>query len=216
MNYRLALPAPRAAALALALSIPLALATAAPAIRGVPNLRTINDRVYRGGQPSDEGFRNLAAAGVKTIVDLREHDERSKQEKRLVEALGMKYVNIPMKGMHTPDDKQVAHALKILNDDKAAPVFVHCKRGADRTGLVLACYRIEHDNWSNAEALQEARDYGMYWYQFPLQKYVLGYRPHSDGLTDRAADVTDAGRELGENAVEKLKDLSRSVTEIFK
>ena len=72
--------------------------------------QTVNDRVYRGGQPTDRGFRELAAAGVKTVVDLREDDERSKDEKRLVKALGMRYVNIPMKGMTTPSDKQISTA----------------------------------------------------------------------------------------------------------
>src|SRR4051812_22097316 len=155
-------------------------------IRGVPNFHTVNDRVYRGGQPSDEGLRNLAASGVKTIVDLRDEDEHIKDEKRVVKALGMRYVSIPMHGMHSPSEKSVAHALKALNDDHGGPVFIHCKRGADRSGVVLACYRMEHDNWSNREALDEARSYGMSWYQFPLIRYVSSYRPRgqSHGLAD--------------------------------
>ena len=77
--------------------------------------------------------------------------------------------------MTTPKDKQISHALREMNDTSRGPVFVHCKRGADRTGVVVACYRIEHDNWSRREALGEARDHGMSWYQFPLQKYVMNY-----------------------------------------
>src|SRR2546426_1139871 len=86
---------------------------------------------HRRGEPSEEGFRNLAASGVHTIVDLREDDARSKREKKLVKSLSMHYLNIPMRGMHTPHRKQVEHALKVLNEEKAGPVFIHCQRGAD-------------------------------------------------------------------------------------
>ena len=158
-------------------------------VTGVPNFQTVNSGVYRGGQPSEEGFRSLAAAGVTTIVDLREDDSRAKHEKKFVKSLGMKYINIPMKGMHTPERKQISHALKALNDDKGGPVFIHCKRGSDRTGVVLACYRMEHDGWTNQKALSEAREYGMSWYQFPLSRYVLAYHPHeNDGVLDAIKD----------------------------
>src|SRR5205085_4317127 len=139
---------------------------------------------FRGGQPSDEGFRNLASMGIKTVVDLRESGHRSDSEKKLVKRLGMRYVSIPMKGMKTPSSNQVSRALRALNDHSSAPVFIHCRRGADRTGVILACYRIEHDKWDNHQALQEARGYGMSWYQLPLQRYVLAYRTkeNSDSL----------------------------------
>src|ERR1044071_9643253 len=145
----------RAALFAFAVCLPLT-ASDIVSIRGIPNFHTVNDRVYRGGQPSEEGFRNLAAAGVKTIVDLRDEKEHIKYEKHLVKDLGMHYVSIPMRGMHTPDEKSVSHALKALDDDHG-PVFIHCQCGADRTGVVLACYRIDHDRWSNREALSAAR-----------------------------------------------------------
>src|SRR5439155_25132281 len=182
-------------------------------IRGVPNFQTLNDRVSRGGQPSEEGFRNLAASGVRTIVDLREDDARSKREKKLVKSLGMRYVNIPLRGMHTPHHKQIEHALKVLNEEKAGPVFIHCQRGADRTGVVLACYRMEHDRWSNREALDEARSYGMSWYQFPLIRYIMGYRPHepAGGLAGAAESV----RGHAGDAVDSLKDLPKRGTGIF-
>ena len=60
----------------------------------------------------------------------------------------------------------------MLEDNSAGPVFVHCQRGADRTGAVIASYRIEHDGWDNARALKEAMSNGMRWMQFPRQKYI--------------------------------------------
>jgi protein tyrosine/serine phosphatase len=156
----------------------------------VPNFQAVNEHVLRGGQPSEEGFRNLAARGVKTIVDLRKRDGRSKSEEKLVNSLGMRYVNIAMKGMHTPSDEQIRRALMVLKDDSAAPVFVHCRRGADRTGAVVACYRVQHDNWDNPKALHEARGYGMSWYQFQIKRYVLSYK--AQGESGAVADAADS------------------------
>jgi len=178
-------------------------------ISGVPRYSVVDDHVSRGGQPTGEGFRSLTAAGVRTVIDLQEKGERSKDEKHLVEALGMKYINVPMHGMKTPDDKQISKVLKVLEDEKAAPVFIHCKRGADRTGLAIACYRIDHARWGNREALDEARDRGMYWYQFPLQRYIMSYRPHGDGILESA-------EQAGEGAVDTLKKLPASIGSIFK
>ena len=75
---------------------------------------------------------------MKTVIDLRGSEHSMADEKRIVESAGMKYVSIPMRGMATPTDQQVLSALKIMNDPAAGPVFVHCKRGADRTGAVIA------------------------------------------------------------------------------
>lgn len=171
-----------------------AVASADSGVKGVPNFHVVNDQVLRGGQPTDVGFKNLADRGVKTIIDLQEEGDRAKGEKRLVKALGMKYINIPMKGMTTPTEKQISHALKALNDTSDGPVFIHCKRGADRTGVVVACYRVQHDGWQNRKALSEARDYGMSWYQFPLQRYVKSYEPHNSSALD-PSEIADSIRD---------------------
>jgi tyrosine-protein phosphatase SIW14 len=155
--------------------------------QGVPNFHQVNDQIFRGAQPTDEGFRNLAKLGIKTVIDLREADDRSMAEKRVVEAAGMRYVSVPMRGMHTPTDEQVSQVLKLFDDRGAGPVFVHCRRGADRTGAVVACYRIGHDGWDNQKALGEAKSLGMSWMQRALQSYVLQYRPQQSVATAGAA-----------------------------
>lgn len=144
---------------------------------GVHNFWKINDQVYRGAQPTDAGFKSLAKLGIRTIVDLRLDGEHSQaEEQRLVESAGMKYVSVPMQGMATPENRDVLRVLAILENPEAGPVFVHCRRGADRTGALIACYRIGHDGWENKQALSEARHLGMSWYQIALQHYVLGYQ----------------------------------------
>ena len=176
-----AFPLPRRVAVCLlAVCLPVALEAASLPLPGVPNFQRVNDLVYRGGQPLDAGFTSLAKLGIRTIVDLREIGEHSQaQEQELAETAGMRYVSVPMKGMSKPTDEQVLKVLALLNDPAAGPVFVHCHRGSDRTGAVIACYRIGHDHWDTGKALKEARSYGMSWYQLGLKNYVQHYQPQS-------------------------------------
>ena len=178
-------------------------------VASIPNFHAVNERVYRGGQPSAQGFVDLSRLGVKTVLNLREEDDTSKYEKKLVKELGMRYVHVPMKGMSTPSDQQISKSLHVLDDPDAGPVFVHCQRGADRTGAVIACYRVKHDNWRNAEALAEARQYGLSWYQFQLQRYVSRYEPRdsvADGITEKAADI-------GRGSIDLFKKLGTAATD---
>jgi len=144
----------------------------------VPNFQKVNEEVYRGAQPTEQGFKRLAGLGIKTVIDLRQIGEHSQgDEQKAVEANAMRYVSVPMKGMSTPTNEQVSTVLALLEDKAAEPVFVHCRRGADRTGTVIACYRISHDHWDNEKALSEARSYGMSWFERAMQHYVLRYEP---------------------------------------
>jgi protein tyrosine/serine phosphatase len=87
----------------------------------------------------------------------------------------MNYVSVPMKGVVVPTNEQIAKVLAVLNSE--GPVFVHCKRGTDRTGAVIACYRIAHDRWQHQQALQEAKSFGMGMAQFGLKHYVMAFQP---------------------------------------
>jgi uncharacterized protein (TIGR01244 family) len=159
----------------LVLAVPLWAADAAAP--GVPNFHEVSARIYRGAQPQGEGWDSLAKLGVKTVIDLRPGSEHSTTaEKRAVEAAGMHYVNVPLSGVHAPPDRKISQVLGLM-DDSASPVFVHCRRGADRTGTVIACYRVRHDGWSNRRALREATSYGMSWIEFGMQRYVLSFHP---------------------------------------
>jgi tyrosine-protein phosphatase SIW14 len=171
------------------LTLPALAASSDYAVPGINNFHAVDQQVYRGAQPTDEGFQYLSKLGVKVILDLREHDGRARAEERVVTADGMRYVNIPMTGLRPPSAADTDKILKLLEDSSAGPVFVHCKRGADRTGAVIAAYRIAHDKWDNARALKEAMSNGMRWMQFPRQKYISTF---SVRLTE-ASDVRPAG-----------------------
>jgi uncharacterized protein (TIGR01244 family) len=160
---------------------------AAPA--GIPNFHQVDEHVYRGAQPTGEGWGSLARLGIKTVIDLRPPREHSCQaEQREVEAAGMRYVNVPLNGIHAPSDVNVSRVLALL-DDSISPVFVHCRRGADRTGTVVACYRIAHDGWDNKRALREAMSYGMSWIEFGMQRYVLAFHTSRDPELERQAKL---------------------------
>jgi tyrosine-protein phosphatase SIW14 len=147
---------------------------------GIPNFHQVNDRVYRGAQPTEEGWKSLAKLGVKTVIDLcREGEHSSESEARAVQAAGMRYVSVPMNGYIAPSDEQVAKVLQLLNSGE--PVFVHCKLGRDRTGTVIACYRIKHEGWQNEKALQEAKSYGLHPLEFGMKRYVLAFQGAREG-----------------------------------
>jgi len=159
-------------ALLLALAIP---ALADPITPGIKNFHQVDAHVYRGAQPSGAGFRYLARIGVKTVVDLRGTETRSEAEERLVTAAGMKYVHVPMTGLIPPTDAEIVKILGILEDQSGGAVFVHCKRGADRTGAVIAAYRIDHNHWDNSRALGEAKTDGMSSFQHPRRNYIRDF-----------------------------------------
>jgi protein-tyrosine phosphatase len=99
----------------------------------------------------------------------------------------MTYVHVPMTGLKAPTEAETKTILAILEKDSTGAVFVHCKRGADRTGAVIAAYRIEHEGWNSAAALKEAVSKGMHGTQHPRQQYILNLEP-------RTLAPTGAGR----------------------
>jgi len=126
-------------------------------LSGVPNFHKVSEKLYRGAQPTAEGMQQLKNLGVKTIVNLRSfHSDQDE-----IQDIGLDYEHIYMKTWH-PEDKEVLRFLRIVTDPNRAPVFVHCKRGADRTGTMCAIYRIAAQNWSKNEAIKEMTK-GEFW-----------------------------------------------------
>lgn len=153
-----------------------ALAADSPAPH-VRNFGKVNEHLYRGGDPTLVGIQELGALGVKLDIDLREAREGTEVEKKAAEKLGMKYVNIPFPPLSAPSDALVQRVLSLLTGDKSETVFVHCRRGKDRTGTVIACYRIQHDGWDHPRALAEARSYGMSRIERGMRSYIIRFTP---------------------------------------
>lgn len=129
-------------------------------LEGVPNLYRVSDELYRGDQPNPQGMQNLKQLGLKTIINLRSfHSDRDE-----IGETGLAYEHIFMKAWH-PEEEDVVRFLKIATDPKRAPVLVHCQHGADRTGALIAVYRIAVQGWSKAEAIREMTQGGFGFHQ---------------------------------------------------
>ena len=125
-------------------------------LAGVSNLYRVSGELYRGDQPSPQGMQNLLKdLGVKTIINLRSfHSDRDE-----IGDTGLAYEHIYMKAWH-PEEEDAVRFLKIVTDPKRTPVLVHCQHGADRTGTMVAVYRIAVQGWSKAEAIREMTEGG--------------------------------------------------------
>src|SRR6266852_7222673 len=141
----------------------------------IRNFGKMDDRFYRGAQPDESDYKDLKALGVKTVIDLQDHP--TSYEKRDVEALGMRYVSIPMSDSSYPREEQIAAFLNVVNDPTTGKFFAHCAGGRHRTGVVGAIYRFTVDHWNYDQAYAEMKDYDFYtrWGHGDMKKYVDDY-----------------------------------------
>jgi protein tyrosine/serine phosphatase len=125
-------------------------------LKGVPDFGQVTPRLYRGGQPSKEGFEDLAKQGIDIVVDVRGSREGERKE---VTKLGMQYVPIPWH-CYNKRDAVFAQFLMLLRKNPNKKVFVHCRLGNDRTGMMIAAYRMAEEDWTAAEARKEMEKFG--------------------------------------------------------
>jgi protein tyrosine/serine phosphatase len=141
----------------------------------IKNFGQMDDRFFRGGQPKEGDYQQLAALGIKTIIDLRNDPES--YEKRDAEALGMKYVNIPMSDKDYPESAKIEQFLKLVDDPSTGKFYVHCAGGRHRTGVMGAVYRFNHYNWNYDQVYAEMKKYDFYtrWGHGDMKKFVQDY-----------------------------------------
>ena len=143
--------------------------------RELPNFHQVNETLFRGGQPQPGGLKKLSELGIKTVINLRGASEDTRNEQTEAEASGMRYFNIPMSALGRPTDEQVERALAVIESRENWPVFIHCQRGADRTGVIIAVYRILRDQWTAEQAIDEAKRFGLAGVQFRKKDYISDY-----------------------------------------
>jgi len=126
----------------------------------IKNFGQMDDRFYRGAQPKEEDYKQLAAIGIKTVIDLRE--DPTDYEKRDAEAAGMRYVNLPMSDKDYPPAATIDQFLKLIDEPSTGKFFVHCAGGRHRTGVMGAVYRFNHYNWNFDQVYAEMKKYDFY------------------------------------------------------
>lgn len=151
----------------------------------LPRFHRINEKLYRGAQPRRKGLVRLRQLGVKTVINLRGSNDDTRSEEEYARSLGFNYFNVPLDRIGRPADAKVQRVLEIVNAAENQPVFVHCNYGRDRTGLIIAIYRLANDGWTAQEAQREANHHGMFWWKFGLKSYIRDYyaRTRSRGLS---------------------------------
>ncbi|MCM8774368.1 MAG: tyrosine-protein phosphatase [Candidatus Omnitrophica bacterium] len=141
----------------------------------IPNFSKVNDYIYRGGYPKNKGYIYLKSLGIKTIVNFSGKNKRFFYEQKIVHDYGFNLVHIPLSIYSEPEDEKVIKFLKILLNPKLQPVFVHCTNGRDRTGVMIAVYRVVGEGKGVKESYKEALRYGFRPYrgEVVLKKYIL-------------------------------------------
>ena len=141
----------------------------------IKNFGQMDDRFFRGGQPKEQQYKELAAIGVKTIIDLRQ--DPMEYEKREAEAVGIRYVNLPMSDKDYPEMATIEQFLKLVDDPSTGKFFVHCAGGRHRTGVMGAVYRFTRYNWNFEQVYAEMKKYDFYtrWGHGDMKKFVQDY-----------------------------------------
>ena len=141
----------------------------------IENFDKVDDKLYRGAQPNAIGIEALKALGVTTVINFRDSKDSWREEERYVTEAGMTYVQVPLNAMAAPSHQDIERILEAIKFSPG-PVFVHCQFGCDRTGTVVACYRIRVRKELPDVALQDAEQHGMSAFETGMKKFILNFK----------------------------------------
>jgi protein tyrosine/serine phosphatase len=161
--------------------------TESPRVK-IKNFGQMDDRFFRGAQPKENDYKDLAQLGIRTIIDLR--DDPEAYEKRMAESLGMTYINIPMIAKKYPTPEATELFLKTVNDPATGKFFVHCAGGRHRTGVMGAVYRFKFYNWNFEQVYKEMKQYDFYtrWGHGAFKDFVEDYSSQMQQSTSKTTN----------------------------
>jgi protein tyrosine phosphatase (PTP) superfamily phosphohydrolase (DUF442 family) len=190
----------------------------------LPRFEKVSERLFRGAQPRAGGVQRLAELGINTVINLRGASNTTRAEEVEVRRLGLNYFNISLPNWGRPQDERMRRILNIIGAPESGLVFVHCKDGVDRTGMVVALHRMKHEGWKTSDAVAEAERSGMRKIQFWMRDYVEDYDPevqttaaHTSGRyqdTDEDDDFSDRvgdGMRIAEREVFRVRKILRKL-----
>ena len=140
---------------------------------GLPNLGRVTESLFRGGQPRSQGYNQLHSMGIGVVVNLNTSKKDVALERTEMESRGIRYVSIPWSPVSLPTDAQVAEFLRLIRGNPDKKIFVHCQRGADSTGVMVAIFRMARQGWTPDQALAEMERFKFHglWYR-QMKGYV--------------------------------------------
>ena len=178
----------------------------------LPKLYQITERLYRGAQPRSGGIRRLAELRINTIINLRGTNAQTRADEAEARSLGLNYFNIPLPIWGRPKDADVHRVMEIVNSPENGRVFVHCRDGFDRTGMIVALHRIGSESWTTEMAIAEAAHAGMRSHQYWMRDYISDFymQKHRAAFiqqTDKGElnNKIGVGIRVGERAVFRAK-----------
>ncbi|MCB0418486.1 MAG: dual specificity protein phosphatase family protein [Bdellovibrionales bacterium] len=136
----------------------------------IPNFSRVTPEIYRGGRPQKQDFALLKSQGIRTVISL-EVKSTVASEAKAVKQAGMKFLSLPMSVYDAPTNREMDTILDWLTDPMLQPVFVHCKHGEDRSGLVIGVFRVEEMDWDAESAHREMLQKGFHTYYYPLEDF---------------------------------------------
>lgn len=139
----------------------------------IRNFHMVEPWLYRGGQPGADGFEALSKLGIKTVVCLRWGAKTVKAERAAVQSLGMNFISIQLNYWSLPTAAVVRDFLNLLDETHNHPIFLHCLHGSDRTGLLIAIFRIRRQQWTVHDAYKEMKRYGFHRFRVRIFKWWL-------------------------------------------
>lgn len=145
--------------------------TESPKSSIIPNFTEVHPGFVRGGRPTKAGVQFLAKNGIKVVINLENDKKAIANDKQWVEANGMIFISVPMGWLETPPDSTINFILNTLKDTAQWPIFIHCKHGEDRTGLIVGLYRVFEDQWTPDDAYAEMLDLGFHSHLKALDNY---------------------------------------------
>jgi protein tyrosine/serine phosphatase len=160
----------------------------------IKNFGQMDDRFYRGAQPKKDDYQSLKALGINTVIDLQEKPKD--YEKAAVEALGMRYVNIPMVDKEYPKQEWVDAFLKVVDDPATGKFYVHCAGGRHRTGAMGAVYRYTKYGWNYDQVYAEMKKFDFYtsWGHGDFKTFVQDYWQHMQSTGTAGVSVAKTSK----------------------
>ncbi|MGH2508770.1 MAG: fused DSP-PTPase phosphatase/NAD kinase-like protein [Ktedonobacteraceae bacterium] len=149
--------------------IPPAVCIHAPKM--VPNFQQVSTGIWRGSAPSHAALDALAQDGVRTIVDLRMDGSGVDNEQIAAHNLGINYYHFAL-GFKAPESDKIRDILAVMTDPANQPVFIHCRQGADRTGMLCGIYRRVWEGWSFERTYHEMREHHFKPFLLTMSKLV--------------------------------------------